>query len=363
MKNTKSNINDRLKLVLEVGRALNSEIEIDSLLELIATKTTMFLNAERCSIYVVDIDKNMLWTKTAIGEEKIEISIDTGIAGAVVKSGEIINVADAYEDERFNRQIDKITGYITKSMLSGPMHNISGETIGVFQVLNSKSGVFTDEDEELLKALSGFAGNALENALLYEELKETFHSVLEVMAATIDAKHPYTAGHTARVAQYSCGIANEMGLDASDVEIIRVAAYLHDYGKIGIRDSVLSKPGKLDDKEYSEMKSHARKTTEILSKMRLSRQYRDIPLIAGSHHERYDGKGYPSMMSNGEIPLGARILSVADVFDAITSDRDYRKATPYKEALEMMREEIGKAFDPEVFKAFESYFNRELLGN
>ncbi|PJA29758.1 MAG: phosphohydrolase [candidate division Zixibacteria bacterium CG_4_9_14_3_um_filter_46_8] len=351
---------DRLQLVLEVGQAFNSVIDIDRLLGLIADRTSGLLNSERCSIYVVDSERKTLWTKVAMGESKIEIPIYSGIAGAVVKTGLIINTADAYSDPRFNQEVDKRTGYCTRNMLSGPIINTSGEIIGVIQVLNRCQEDFDSTDEEMLGALSGFAGNALENALLYDELRRTFYSVVEVLAATIDAKHHYTAGHTARVAEYSCGIAIEVGLNSDEIEVIRIAAYLHDYGKIAIRDQVLTKPGRLTEEEFEEMKSHAAKTTAILSKMHFSKQYRDVPSIAGAHHEKYNGSGYPLRLDDGAIPLGARIMAVADVFDALTSDRDYRKASSYEDALALMRKENGSSFDPAVFKAFERYFEKKF---
>jgi len=349
-------LSNRLELILGVGRAFNSVIEVDQLLSLIADKTSELLDAQRCSIYVVDADKNRLWTRAAMGEERITIPIDTGIAGAVVQSGLIINVPDAYADPRFNQEVDRKTGFRTTTILAAPMINHDGDMIGVFQLLNSNHGPFNEEDEELIQAVSGFAANALVNALLYDELKTSFYSVLQVLAATVDAKHPYTAGHTARVAEYSCGIAEMMGLPEAEIEMLRVAAYLHDYGKIAIRDAVLTKPGKLTDEEYAEMKSHAARTTEILSRMHFSKQYREVPAIAGAHHERFDGNGYPCGLAGDDIPLGARIMAVADVFDALASERDYKRALPYAEVLEIMRSEIGKAFDPDVFEAFEKYF-------
>lgn len=350
----------RLEIVLELGRAFNSTIGVDRLLELIADRTAALLEAERCSIYIVDGEKNTLWTKTAMGSEKIEIPIGTGIAGAVARTGGVVNVPDAYADERFNREVDRATGYRTRNILAGPMFARDGEVLGVFQLLNSTGGQFTDEDEELLDALSGFAGSALENAFLYEELKRTFHSVLEVLAATIDAKHHYTAGHTARVARFSRGIAEEMGLPADEIEVLDVAAYLHDYGKIAIADSVLTKPGRLTAEEFTEMKKHASKTRAILSRMHFSKVYEDVPLIAGSHHERYDGSGYPQGLAGGEIPRGARIMIYADVLDALISDRDYRAAMPLSKAFSIIESEVGTTFDPEIFPHFERFVRKEI---
>jgi putative methionine-R-sulfoxide reductase with GAF domain len=353
-------LSHQLELLVDVGIAINSVLDVDRLLVLIAEKTAELLEADRCTIFVVDSEEGILWTRAALGEQRFEIPIGSGIAGAVVESGQVIRVDDAYQDPRFNRAVDKSTGYRTRSMLTGPMFNQSSEVIGVFQLLNSHNGTFGKGDEKLLMALSGFAGNALENALLYEEMKRTFYSAIEVLAATIDAKHPYTAGHTERVAEYSCGVARAMGLPEEDIEQIRVAAYLHDYGKIGIPDSVLTKPGRLTDVEFQEMRLHAQKTHEILSRMRFSSQYQFVPAIAGAHHERWDGKGYPLGLEGESIPLGARIMAIADVFDALTSDRDYRKAMPYAEALELLRADVGAAFDPRVFPYFEAWYEERF---
>jgi HD-GYP domain-containing protein (c-di-GMP phosphodiesterase class II) len=355
-------LSHQMHLLLEVGQAINSVLDLDRLLDLIAQKATDLLEAERCTIFVVDRDHGILWTQTAVGEARFEIPLGTGIAGAVVESAEVINVADAYQDPRFNQDVDRRTGFRTRSLLAGPMYNQGGEIIGVCQLINSLNGHFSGTDERLLSALSGFVGNALEKAQLYEQLKSTFLSVLEVLAATIDTKHPYTAGHTNRVAEYSCGIAQLMGLPEEDIEQLRVAAYLHDYGKIGIRDAVLTKPGRLTDDEYAEMKSHVVKTQEILSRMRFEKQHRLVPSIAGAHHERWDGNGYPNGLKGEAIPLGARIMAIADVFDALTSDRDYRKAMPFEDALNLLRADIGSAFDPRVFPYFEAYFKTRFQG-
>lgn len=350
----------RLDGLLEVGRALNASLNIDELLSLIATKSSQLLSADRASIYVVDSPRQMLWTRAQMGEGRIEIPITTGLAGAVATSGKILCVEDAYTDPRFNPEVDRHTGYRTRSVLAGPMFTSEGELIGVLQVINSLKGRFSDSDIAAFDAIAGFAANVLQNGLLYADLRNTFLSVIEVMAASIDAKHRYTAGHTARVALYTAGVAHKMGIPEREIEALRVAAYLHDYGKIGIPDAILQKPEALTPDEYEEMKSHAAKTKQLLSKMHLMKQFVEVPLVASSHHERFDGKGYPQGLRGQEIPLGARIMAVADVFDALTSDRDYRKAMEPMDAIDLMRKQVGSAFDPTVFASFEAYFLEEL---
>lgn len=352
--------NRRLKVLLEVGQAISSLMDLDDLLLLIARETARVLNADRCTLFLLDRKRGELWSKVAMGEETIRIPKDRGIAGKVATSGEVMRVDDPYSNPDFNPEIDKKTGYRTRSLLCGPMRDSKGEVLGVFQVLNKLEGSFKTEDEELLEAVAALSAIAIENARLYTELKRTFHSFIETLAASIDARHHLTAGHSHRVARYTVGIAREMGLSTKEIEILRVAAFLHDYGKIGIPDSILAKPGKLTDDEYAHMKRHPALTKEILGKIYFSDEYQGIPGLASTHHEKLDGSGYPFGLKDGEIPLGGRIMAVADVFDAITSKRDYREGMPYQEALEVIRKDVGRHFDRAVFEAFERYFRKEL---
>lgn len=352
--------NQRLKVLLEVGQAISSLMELDELLLLIARETARVLKADRCTLFLLDEKREELWSKVAMGEEKIRLPKESGIAGLVVTTGETLIIDDPYSNPHFNPEVDKKTGYHTRSLLCGPMRDSKGEVLGVFQVLNKLDGAFQEEDKELLEAVAAFSAIAIENARLYAELKKTFHSFIETLAATIDARHHLTAGHSHRVARYTVGIAREMGLPKKEIEILRVAAFLHDYGKIGIPDSILAKPGKLTEEEYAQMKRHPALTKEILGKIYLTDDYKGIPGLASTHHERLDGSGYPFGLKDGKIPLGGRIMAVADVFDAITSKRDYREGMPYPEALEQLREDVGKHFDPEAFDAFERYLRKEL---
>ena len=352
--------NQRLKVLLEVGQAISSLMELDDLLLLIARETARVLKADRCTLFLLDEKREELWSKVAMGEERIRLPKDKGIAGLVVTTGETLIIDDPYSNPHFNPEIDKKTGYHTRSLLCGPMRDSKGEVLGVFQVLNKLDGGFQQEDQELLEAVAAFSAIAIENARLYAELKKTFHSFIETLAATIDARHHLTAGHSHRVAKYTVGIAREMGLPKKEIEILRVAAFLHDYGKIGIPDSILAKPGKLTEEEYAQMKRHPALTKEILGKIYLSDDYKGIPGLASTHHERLDGSGYPFGLKDGKIPLGGRIMAVADVFDAITTKRDYREGIPYPEALELLRKDVGKHFDPEAFDAFERYLTKEL---
>ena len=187
---------------------------------------------------------------------------------------------------------------------------------------------------------------------MYHEQKLLFESFIDTLATSIDARDRITAGHSLRVRMYSGLIADAMGMNDKDKALLEKAATLHDIGKIGIRDSVLQKEGKLTDEEYKHIQEHVRITHNILNKIYMSPDFRIITEMASSHHEKWDGSGYYRHLKGEEITLGGRILAVADVFDAITSKRRYRDKMPMKNVLYLIKEGSGKHFDPEVVDVF-----------
>jgi putative nucleotidyltransferase with HDIG domain len=268
-------------------------------------------------------------------------------------SGEVLNITDAYDDDRFNQEFDKQTGYRTKSVLCCPMNNKNGERIGVIQVLNKSDGqAFNRNDEELLCALAGQAAVAIENAQLYEEQKLSFVSFVETLSTAMDARDPITAGHSNRVTAYSVAIAEEIGYSEKNLEILNVAALLHDIGKIGVPEVVLFKDGKLTDEEYKIIQSHALHTLNILDKIHFDRDKQEIPMMAATHHEWINGKGYPLGLTGDDIPEAGRVMAVADVFDAITSRRHYRDRMEFLKVLNILDDETGTHFQPEFVSAF-----------
>jgi HD-GYP domain-containing protein (c-di-GMP phosphodiesterase class II) len=179
------------------------------------------------------------------------------------------------------------------------------------------------------------------------------------MAASIDAKDHLTAGHSKRVTQFAIGIAKALGFEPRECDILGVAALLHDYGKLGIDDRVLKKPGRLTAQEYDHIKEHVIITRTILDKMHFARKYRMVPLIAASHHERLDGSGYADGRKDADIPFMAKILAVADVFEALTAKRHYHEARSAAEAFEVLEENAETHFDPNIVAALKTYwYNR-----
>jgi len=344
---------ERLHALLNITKNLASETNFEKLIFKIMDEVRALLNADRCTLFLYDENSGELWSKIAIGlDEEIRIPAEKGIAGHVWKTREIVNIPDAYKDDRFNPEVDKKTGYKTKSILAMPLLNLYNETIGVFQVLNKKGGAFTKENEKLLSAISFIAASAIENALLYEEQQKSFTSFIETLSTTLDTRDYITAGHSRRVTLYALEIARIMKFDAEQMEIIRFAGLLHDIGKIGVPEVVLFKDRKLSEDEYEIIKRHANLTKSILNKIHFLKKYRSIPEIAASHHERIDGKGYPEGVNGDNIPLGGKILAVADVFDALTSRKPYQDRMELDEVMAIIEKDTGKAFEPFVVYNF-----------
>jgi len=181
------------------------------------------------------------------------------------------------------------------------------------------------------------------------DLKELFFTTIKAISSALDAKDTYTHGHSHRVTLYSLILSKELNLEESFIEEIETAGLLHDIGKIGVPESILCKTGKLTDEEYKTIQDHAPKAKKILSSIP---GLTNIALWASSHHERWDGKGYPCGITAKEIPLPSRILAVADTYDAMTSNRSYRKGLPHEVAVEEIRNCANSQFDPEVTEAF-----------
>jgi len=318
-------------------------------------------SSERGSIFIVDQNGGQLWSLYAHGVEKskIKLNIKLGIAGLIAVSGQVLNIKDAAKDERFDSSTDAKTGYRTETILGLPIIDHKGETIGVIEVINKLDGTFDESDIDILKGLSSIVAIAIGNAMMFAEQEKQFRSILEVMAASIDAKDTLTAGHSINVTRYAMGIATELGFNDSEIDVVRTAGLLHDYGKLGIDDHVLKKPGKLNDEEYDHIKKHVTITRSILEKMSFARKYRNVPVIAACHHECLDGSGYDCGLTSKEIPFMAKIITVADVFEALTADRHYRPAMPEEKALSILQGGVdGGKFDGNIVNALRDYLEK-----
>ena len=359
----------------EIGQAISRHRTIDDVLDKVIQISHKRLDYDRYLILLVNKDKTRLEFRTGSGysQEHINMLANTAFnldhpdsKGAFVVSFReqkpfLINDINEIEEDLSPRSLLFAKKLGTLSFICCPIV-CDGESIGVLAVDNIKSKkIFIQSDMSLLMGIASVIGISIRNAELMEARERQYRSILQVLATSIDARDPLTSGHSEKVTEYSLGICDEMGLDRDYREMIRVAALLHDYGKIGVPDSILKKPGRLTKEEYEIVKTHAQKTREILEEVNFEGILSQVPKIAGAHHEKLDGSGYPDGLIGDEIPLGAKIIAVADFFEAITAERHYRGPMPIEEALGLLNKEAEKHFDPEIVAAFIHFFEKNYL--
>lgn len=235
-----------------------------------------------------------------------------------------------------------------------PIHDERGAVISYVHSLVDITDNKTQE-KQVIESRDAFLNMLKDLDVSYKELKEVYQGLIVSFVNALDAKSPWTKGHSVRVTRYAVATAKELGLKESDTEPLNTAALLHDIGKIGTYDTVLDKPGKLTDEEFALVKMHPGKGADILSPVR---QFQPILPIIRHHHERLDGRGYPDGLKGDEIPFLARIIHVADSFDAMTADRPYRKAPGREYAISELKKHSGQQFDPDAAEAFIRYLER-----
>jgi len=238
---------------------------------------------------------------------------------------------------------------LASSLLSIPIM-IREETIGFLNLSRKPDGsAFTEDETRLVLSLTEKMATKFENNALYESLYSNFIDTLKALVTTIEARDSYTKTHSERVTRYALEIAEEIGLSAEETDAIKFACYLHDIGKIGIRDTVLLKPGGLTPEEFMDIRNHPAIGDNIVRSLSFLPLEREI---IRHHHERWDGTGYPDGLRGIEIPLLARVVAVADTYDALTSSRPYRESRAHKDAMDELTTWSGRQFDPEIVDAF-----------
>jgi response regulator RpfG family c-di-GMP phosphodiesterase len=320
-----------------------------------------FSAADRATIWMSDEANSTLWTKVAHGMGPITIPNSAGIVGFVYKNGEIVVSNDPYSDSRFNQEVDRKTGYRTKSILAIPIKNSENEIIGALQTINKLASKddFNDADVAKLKLVSSYIGNTVELANLHKEIEDTQKEVIFTMGEAGEFRSKETGNHVKRVAEYSYILAQGCGLDDTTSDLLRMASPMHDIGKVAIEDAILKKPGKLTDEEFEIMKTHTTMGYEILrhSKRRIISA---AATVAYEHHEKFNGRGYPRGLAGEDIHIFGRITALADVFDALGSDRCYKKAWELEKIFELFNREKGEHFDPKIVDTFFKNLDRIL---
>jgi len=365
---------ENIQKLIDIGIALSSIHNLDKLLDLILSTAQTLTNADSGSIYLVEKDKLIFKASrsntyfTRWGEEKtkkifknFEMPVTkNSIAGYVALTLQPLNIPDVRKipsecEYHYNPTLDKKYNYETISMLVTPLLNNNNKIIGVLQLINSiqenKIVPFTEEHQKITLYFSSQAAVAIQNAKLTDELKNAHLDTILRLASATEIRDKETANHLKRVSHYSRIIAKNLGFSKEDVELIFLASPMHDIGKVGIPDSILLKPGKLTPEERKIMEKHTiigaiilkDSPVEILVKSRI---------ISLTHHEKFDGTGYPRGLKGKEIPIEGRIIAVADVYDALSSKRYYKDAFPEEKVIKILQENRGTHFDPEILDVF-----------
>ncbi|MDQ7069068.1 MAG: HD domain-containing protein, partial [Sulfurimonas sp.] len=285
--------------------------------------------------------------------DAITIPIDSGIVGSAILGEEKIIIEDVYKDTRFNPDIDKKTGYVTKSMMVIPMFNNDDEIIGAFQVINHKGekGIFEKDDMKRLMLASTYAAETLVAVKLAQEIEDTQREVVFTMGAVGESRSKETGNHVRRVAEYSKILGLAYGLSEADTELLKQASPMHDIGKVAIPDAVLNKPGRFNVQERAIMDTHAELGYHMTNNSERP-LLKAASIVAYEHHEKWDGSGYPQGNSGEDIHIYGRIKAIADVFDALGSDRVCKKAWDDEKILKLFRDERAKHFDPKLIDIF-----------
>lgn len=341
-----------LEMLLEIGANLSSTLDFPTVLEMALETAEQVCRVETSSIWELDEETQELFFRVvrgrAAGEiRNLRVPVGQGIVGSVAETGVAEVVDDVSSDGRWHGDPK---GFRTRAILTVPL-TVQGSVIGVLQLLNPVGRErFTEGDLRRMKLFAGVLAPALQNARLHAAQQRQFLSMVTALAETLDKKDPYTGGHVRRVVSYSMLLGAEMGLSRGELKDLWLAATLHDIGKIGVPDRILGKPAPLDQDEAEIMKRHTVDGSEIVHHL----SNRNVLAGVRNHHERMDGRGYPDGLKDPELPLVARIIAVADTYDAMTTSRPYRAGLPPEKAAAEIAAAAGTQLCPRVVAAFRS---------
>ncbi len=349
--------------LLEMARVVGSTLDLEEILRRVVEMMVDVCPVTMCLAYLAEGNAFRPRAWAGFIEE---------LAGELERRGDLTledlgaEAKRALEEGRaVTRPVEELGGLLPGDVLAE--HGVSeallqplrakGRTVGFLALFHAglPSEEEAWEEERLAEAAAAQASLAVENASLYADIERSYFSTVQALAKAIEVKDPYTRGHSERVTTYALMIAEAMGLDERERQKLKYAATLHDIGKIGIAGRVLNKPGSLTEEEYTHVKTHPLLGDSIVEPVEFLQEPRPIIL---HHHERYDGNGYPDGLRGEDIPLCARILSVADAFEAMRSDRPYRKALPLEEARRELVRNAGSQFDPRVVEVFLGILDR-----
>lgn len=337
------------------GKILASGLDLNKLLDITTDMVVELMRVELGYLMLFDEKSRELSVKAIKGLKQKGIKKDTStktekdVIEWIVDYKEPILVTrlDELPAKKFFRKMSEM--FESATILAVPLV-VKDKLIGLINLGEKESQEpFYKEDLRFLSTLSGSVGIAIVNAKLYEGLRESYFSTVSALAEAIETKDQYTRGHSDRVSKYAEVIARAMSLSKSEVEGIRVAGILHDVGKIGLQEGILLKFSPLTDAEFGVIKEHPVNSARIIEKVKFPWE---VTPQARHHHERYDGGGYPDGLKGEDIPLGARVLAVADTYEALLADRPYRRGFPKEKVLEIIKKATGTQLDPEIVRVF-----------
>lgn len=341
---------EMISVMHEIDRSILSTLEPQEILEKTATMVNRLIPCDGVTVAMVDRERGGFVCVAGWGIDLPEgiLAFNSTAATEVIRARRTELIQDLSQAEKLLPVEEHFLKVGFYSYVGIPI-TVKDEAIGVLNIVAKKRAAFTHENLSTLEKLASQMAVALENARLLTDMKDLFIGTIKSLSQAIDAKSPWTKGHSDRVTEYTLQIGKEMGLQDKELEVLRVAGLLHDIGKIGTHDTILNKPGKLASAEYEIIKEHPARGSELLLSINQLRHI--IPWIRG-HHERLDGTGYPDGLKGDEIPLQAKMLAVADAFDAMTAERPYRKTPGREKAIEELKKNVGTQFDPKVVEAF-----------
>lgn len=344
---------ERLSTIYKIGLAINSTVDIDRLFNLIVRTIATTLKAHIGYIILYDAERKQLNVTNLIGNGKLitpEKSIpmkETGVSAWVINNRQPLLISDIDQAPQFDRFSE--LGFERKSLICAPLM-VKDEIIGTISVVNKiDNSQFSSDELEMLSTIAAQAAIAIKNATLYEEQQQTYLNTIQALVSAIEASDSYTKGHSERVTRYSVEVGRRLNLPNDRLQILERAAILHDIGKIGIDLTLLHKEGKLTPGDIRELQQHPTIGMKILEPIEF---LQDVRNCIGQHHERFDGMGYPNRTIKDEQLIESRILAIADAFDAMTSDRPYRKALTLENAISELHDNAGTQFDPEIVEVF-----------
>ncbi len=350
-----------LATLYKVGNLIQSEKDLHQIFNTTMDAIMSAIDADRGFLVLQDPDTGLLTPVVSRRAPSRDIDMSENMSHTVIEEavvqGHTVISSDAMRDVRFKEGDSVIVQHI-RSVLCVPLEAKDKILGAIYLDCVEKPNAFGRSDLELLTAIARQAGVAIERARLIQDLENLFMDTVRTIVSALDAKDKYTAGHSERVCAFSLLLGRKMNLAPHELEVVKLSSLLHDIGKIGIPERILTLPGRLSDEEFEIMKAHPRLGAEMIRNIRkMDRVVANIMY----HHENWDGTGYPAKLKGEDIPLGARIVRVADSYDAMTSNRSYRKQLPMEVVRSEFQKGSGTQFDPTIAAHFLDLFERGEL--